>query len=94
MNQVRSCSLQGGEIHGKAGHDRIVSVKAQSFIVADRYQKQIQGRRRVAALFDIPVMDQSMIQPAELFGYGPDSSGGNRLFGYHDVLLCQLWVDW
>lgn len=88
MYQILPGLFHGNGVHGKPAHDRIVSIIAQPTGITDGYQKQIQRRCRVAALIEITVMDQPVIQPTELFGNLSNSLWGNGLFGYHGVLLC------
>ena len=93
MNQIVSGLFQHREIHGKPVHDRIVSIVTQAAGVTDRHQKQVQGRRTMAALLDMAVMHQAVIQPTEVSGYLSYPLRKDGGFGNQDVLLCCLMGD-
>lgn len=93
MNQIVSGLFQRHEIHGKPAHDRIVSIIAQAAGVTDRHQKQVQGRRYMAASLDMTLMHQAVIQPTEVSGYLSDPLRKDGGFWNQDVLLCCLMGD-
>ena len=69
--------------------DGPVGVVAQAPGIGHRDQEEIKGRSRVAALIQVLVTDQAMIQPTESLGGFSDTLGTDEVFLYHGGLLCD-----
>lgn len=67
-DQVATGLIQGKSIHGKTRHGGGIGVVAQPLRIGHGDQKQVKGRRRMGARFEVAVTDQTVIHPAELAG--------------------------
>ena len=81
--------FQDAVIHGQPPTDGGISVIAQAPGIGHGDQEQVKGCCAMAAAVDVVVMDQPLIDPAELFGDFADTLRANRMFGYHGGLLCK-----
>jgi hypothetical protein len=66
-NQTGSGLIKGGLIHTQLCHEGRISVKTQPLVIGYTYQEQIQGSLAMAAVFDMSVSYQPVIDPAEAF---------------------------
>ena len=86
-DQISSGAIQYGLVHGKSTDDGWVAVIAHPGSITHGDQKKIQRSCRMAAIVNVPITYQAVIDPTEVPGCFPDAFGNDgSLFDHNDLL--------
>ncbi len=93
VNKTVPGVAQDTGVHGESFSQGFVAVVAQSPVITDRYQEQVQSSCLVTEVIDVVFTDQPVIYPAELLRNQAEHVRKYGLLVYcHDDLLHWLRV--